>query len=91
MARITRPPVDSLTHPDYAKAFLIVCRAQLLVFAVNEIKIDYLRNSIYLFPVWVMFAMWIATSMIARATPALATVPAAAPVVPALHRRAAGQ
>ena len=91
MARITRPPVDSLTHPDYARSFLIVCRAQLVVFAINEVKIDYLRNPIYLFPVWVMFAMWTATSMIARATPTLAALPATAPVAPGLQRRAAGQ
>ena len=69
----------------------IVCRAQLVVFAINEVKIDYLRNPIYLFPVWVMFAMWTATSMIARATPTLAALPATAPVAPALQQRAAGQ
>lgn len=91
IARITRPPVDSLNHPDYARASLIVCRAQLLVFAVNEVKIDYVRNPIYLFPVWVLFAMWTATSMIAHATPALAALPVTTPAALAPQRRAAGQ
>ncbi len=39
---------------------------QIVVFVIDEVKIDYLRNNIYLFPVWVMFALWGATAMIAK-------------------------
>ena len=74
--RITRPATDRLTHPDYAQAFLIIARTQFIVFAINEIKIDYLRNPIYMFPVWVLFAMWTATSMVARTQAAPAAAPA---------------
>jgi hypothetical protein len=86
---ITRPQVDDLTHPDYAQAFLLVCRVQVVTFAVNEFKIEYLRNSIYLFLVWVMFAVWTATYMIARRTAATtlahASHPSPAPAAPRLR------
>ena len=69
---ITRPATDDLRDPDYAKAYLLICRVQLVVFAINEFKIDYLRNNVYLFPVWVMFAVWAASAMIARSNAAAA-------------------
>jgi len=68
----TRPATDDLRDPDYAKAYLLICRVQLVVFVINEFKIDYLRNNVYLFPVWVMFAVWAATAMIARSNAAAA-------------------
>jgi hypothetical protein len=86
---ITRPRVDDLKHPDYAQAFLVVCRVQLLIFAVNEFKIEYLRNPIYIFPVWAMFAVWTATALIARRSAAAAVaearLPGPAPVTPRLR------
>jgi len=90
---ITRPPVDELAHPDYAKAAMLVCRVQVVTFAANEFKIEYLRNPIYLFPVWVMFAVWTATAMIARRAAATAATPARLPSpAPAAPRlRAVGQ
>jgi len=63
---ITRPQTDDLKDPDYAKACLLICHVQIVVFVIDEVKIDYLRNNIYLFPVWVMFALWGATAMIAK-------------------------
>ncbi len=63
---LVRPATDDLRHPDYAKAALIICQAQLAIFLVNETKIDYLRNAIYQFVVWVMFASMVATAMLAR-------------------------
>lgn len=63
---MTRPQTDDLRHPDYAKACLMICHLQLVVFVVDQFKIDYLRNNIYMFPVWVFFAMWCATAMVAK-------------------------
>ena len=79
--RMTRPSTDRLTHPNYAEAYLIIMRTQFIVFVVNEFKIDYLRNNIYLFQVWVMFAVWTAAYGITRAARAAApvTLPAPAP------------
>jgi putative inorganic carbon (HCO3(-)) transporter len=66
MLWLVRPVTDDFRHPDYAKAALVVAQAQLVIFMVNEIKIDYLRNGIYQFVVWVMFASMVAAGMIAR-------------------------
>jgi O-antigen ligase/polysaccharide polymerase Wzy-like membrane protein len=78
--RLTRPGVDSLSHPDYARAYMLVARAQLVIFLVNEFKIDYLRNGIYQFVVWVMFASVVTGALIAQGEPeARAAARAAAP------------
>jgi O-antigen ligase len=63
---IMRPKVDDLRHPSYADAYLIVARTQLIMFALNELKIDYLRNPIYQFQVWQMFGTWTAAYLVAR-------------------------
>jgi hypothetical protein len=90
---ITRPQSDDFNHPDYAKASLLVCRAQLLIFALDEFKIEYLRSPIYIFVVWAMFAVWTATALIARRNAAAAVVEVRRPgPVPAAPRvRAVGQ
>lgn len=54
--RISRPGVDRLDHPSYAESFLIVARLQLVLFLVDQVKIDFLRNGIYQFQVWLLFA-----------------------------------
>jgi O-antigen ligase len=64
--RISRPQIDRLGDPDYARAFLLVGHVQLLTFLIDEIKIEYLRNPIYLFQVWVMFASIVAAYQIAK-------------------------
>ena len=91
--RLTQPQTDDLTHPNYAKAAVLVCRAQLVIFTVNEFKIDYLRNNIYLFPVWAMFATWTATALIARRSAAAAPAPVdlPKPASPFPRLRAVGQ
>lgn len=53
---ITRPVVDTLRHPSYVKSFLIIGHAQMILFLIDQIKIDYLRNEIYQFEIWLMFA-----------------------------------
>lgn len=65
--RISRPGTDDLRHPDYARAFQIVAHVQLAVFVVDQIKIEFLRNMIYQFQVWWMFAMLVAAhQLVAR-------------------------
>lgn len=64
--RLTRPRVGDLRHPSYAEAYLIVAQAQLVLFVVNEVKIDYLRNPVYQMVVWVMFSVWTAAYQVAR-------------------------
>jgi len=66
LVRMTRPTVDSLRDLDYARAFQIVTRAQLVAFVVNETKIDYLRNPVYTPVVWSMFSVWVATYFVVR-------------------------
>ena len=44
-----------------------------VVFLIDEIKIDYLRNSIYQFEVWIMFAMLVAAHRLATQRPAQQT------------------
>jgi O-antigen ligase len=66
LARILRPVVDDLRHESYADAYLIIARTQLFMFALNELKIDYLRNPIYIFQVWMWFGTWTAASLVSR-------------------------
>jgi len=67
----TRPAVDVLWHPSYANAFLIIAHVQLVVFMIDQTKIDFLRNPVYEFQVWLMFAMFSAASRVARDSRAL--------------------
>jgi hypothetical protein len=66
LVRILRPVVDDLRHASYADAYLVVARTQLLLFMLNELKIDYLRNPIYIFQVWMWFGTWTAAYLISR-------------------------
>ncbi len=66
---ISKTAVDDPQHPRYSRAFLLVSHVQLVVFMIDEVKIEYLRNSIYQFEVWVMFAVLVATHRIATASP----------------------
>ena len=59
-----RPVVDDLRHESYADAYLIIAGAQMIMFVLNELKIDYLRNPIYQFQVWQLFATWTAAYLI---------------------------
>jgi O-antigen ligase len=66
LVMLLRPVVDDLQHESYADAYLIVARAQLFLFMLNELKIDYLRNAIYQFQVWQFFGMWTAAYLVSR-------------------------
>jgi O-antigen ligase len=84
---ISRPIVDSLRHTSYASAFLIVGHVQLVLFLIDQIKIDFLRNEIYQFTVWIMFANITAAHLIARDQRAR-TNGAQPPTAPGLAARA---
>jgi O-antigen ligase len=71
----SRPIVDRLSHPNYAAAFLIVAHAQLVLFLIDQLKIEYLRNPIYSFQVWLMFATIVAAYRIARNEQAATATP----------------
>ena len=64
--RLSRPYVDDLRHASYSNAFLIIVRAQFIVFLVDQIKIEYLRDKNYPFQVWLLFASIVATQHIAE-------------------------
>ncbi len=66
LVRLLRPVVDDLRHSSYADAYLIVARTQLFMFMLNEVKIDYLRNPIYIFQVWMWFGTWTAAYLVSR-------------------------
>jgi O-antigen ligase len=67
--RASRPSVRDPDDPDYATAFLPFAHAQLLVFIVDQIKIDALRNPIYTYQVFILFAVIAVTAQLARRPP----------------------
>lgn len=76
--RATRPGTDDLGDANYAAAYLLIARVQLVLFLVDQVKIEYLRNPIYQFQIWLLFSLWIAARQIVeRERPR--PVPAAAP------------
>jgi hypothetical protein len=83
-----RPVVDDLRHASYADAYLIIARAQLFMFCLNEIKIDFLRNANYTFQVWLMFSTWTAAYLVSRSEGVRAGFHTGAPL-PAPERREA--
>jgi O-antigen ligase len=60
--RLSRVPSPSLSDPSYARAFLTAGRVQLAIFAIDQMKIDYLRNPMYTFQVWLMIASIVAAA-----------------------------
>ncbi|HYM80068.1 MAG TPA: O-antigen ligase family protein [Candidatus Limnocylindria bacterium] len=66
LVRISWPRQDDLRDPNYARAFLTVAHVQLVVFAIDELKIDFLRNLIYQFQPWILFASIVAAHRIAN-------------------------
>jgi O-antigen ligase len=67
--RATLPSTHSFRDPSYARSYLLIAHTQLIVFMVDQIKIDYLRNAIYQFQVWLMFSMMVSAALIARRSP----------------------
>jgi hypothetical protein len=74
---ISRPMVHDLRDANYARAFLIIGHVQLFVFLVDQTKIDFMRNVIYPFQVWLMFANIAAARRIAESQASVGTRPAA--------------
>jgi len=54
----------SLKESSYAESLMVVLHVMLLVFLVDQIKIDYLRNDIYLYFPWILMGMIAATHRI---------------------------
>lgn len=89
LAVLLRSPVDDLFHESYPDAYLIIARTQLILFALNEIKIDYLRNPVYQFQVWQLFGTWTAAYLISKEHGVRAQLPQAVPSGPSPGRLAA--
>jgi O-antigen ligase len=73
--RITRPRTDDLQHPDLAQGYMLIARAQLIVFFVDQIKIEYLRSHFYMFQVWLMFALMVAAYQVVQGPGATGATP----------------
>jgi O-antigen ligase len=74
--RISVPKTDRIGDPNYARAFLLVAHVQLVTFLIDEIKIEFLRNPIYIFQIWVLFASIVAAYQITKTEPAPELKPA---------------
>ena len=74
--RATRNHADSLTDPTFSRALLFMLRAMLILFFVDQIKIEFLRNPVYPYWVWMFFGLIVATSRVAaEQSPVYATAP----------------
>jgi O-antigen ligase len=76
--QLSRPLGGDLHDTNYARAYLNIARVQLLVFLVDQTKIDFMRNPIYQFQVWLLFAYIVAAYQASR--------PSAPAPAPALAR-----
>ncbi|MBD3423796.1 MAG: hypothetical protein GF417_05100, partial [Candidatus Latescibacteria bacterium] len=52
---------SSLVKSPFPEAFMKILHVMIIIFMLDEIKIEYLRNKIYLFFVWILFALIIIT------------------------------
>jgi len=57
---------QSISGPSYTRAFLVIANAQLLVFMIDQLKIDFARNNIYTYVAWLLFATIAAAHQIVR-------------------------
>ena len=80
LLQLSLPRGIDLRDPNYARAYLVIGHVQLVVFLVDQAKIDFLRNPIYPFQVWLLFAFIVSAHRLSAAAPAAASMPAAAPV-----------
>ncbi len=69
--KISRTSAPDLRDRNYARAYLAIAHVQLVVFMVDQMKIDLLRNSIYPFQVWLLFAYIISAHRLSQVPPAL--------------------
>ena len=56
----------SLVRDSFPEALMKVLHVSLVIFIVDQIKVDYLRNIVYIYFVWFMFGMIAATQNIIR-------------------------
>ena len=77
--RISRPRTDDLRHGDYMRSYLIIARVQVVVFLIDQTKIEFMRSGNYEFQVWLVFALATAAYQIAQTAPAPGLVPAGGP------------
>ena len=89
LVRMLKPTVDDLRHASYADAYLVVARTQLFLFMLNELKIDFLRNPIYQYQVWMWFGTWTAAALVSRDAGVRAGHFLSAPETPPEDRQAA--
>jgi O-antigen ligase len=61
--RWSRHQLDS---PDYPRALLFAWHVSLVVFVIDQLKIEYLRNPHYQFWPWIVFGMTVATLNVVR-------------------------
>jgi O-antigen ligase len=66
LLQLSYPADADLSGPSYARSFLVIAHMQIVLFMVDQMKIDYLRNGIYQFEVWVMFGSLVAAYQVAR-------------------------
>ncbi|HVP14683.1 MAG TPA: hypothetical protein VMS88_04005, partial [Terriglobales bacterium] len=64
--RVSIPHTDDLRRSRFSEGYLLIGHVQLVVFIVDEIKIEYLRNPNYGFQIWFMFALIVAAYQISR-------------------------
>ncbi|MCK4538702.1 MAG: O-antigen ligase family protein [Candidatus Krumholzibacteria bacterium] len=63
LGRATLPGVSSsLANSSYAEGFMKILHVCFVMFVIDQIKIEYLRNDKYVFFIWFFFGMIIATS-----------------------------
>jgi len=69
--RCSRPVGTDLKDANYARAYLLIAHVQLVVFAVDQLKIDFLRNPTYPFQVWLLFAYIVSAHRLSRGSEAV--------------------
>jgi O-antigen ligase len=80
LLRISRPRTDDLRHGDFMHSYMIIAQTQVVVFLIDETKIEFMRNGNYQFQVWLMFALIAAAYQITQAPRPPAPAPAGGPL-----------
>jgi O-antigen ligase len=61
-----RARAQSMFDPSFPKALMLILHIDLVIFMIDEIKIDYLRNHIYVYFIWFLFGAIAATYNVVR-------------------------
>lgn len=73
----------AITGGNYPRTLLFVWNVVLVIFAIDEAKIEYLRNPHYQFWPWIFFGLMVATYNVVQAGPAAAASPSVPDATPA--------